>query len=491
MGATQEDVSDVDGAKGQDESDGKRGPGRPGLLVRLRTFFFAGILVTAPVGITFWLAWNVIGFIDDQVTPLVPPQWNPETYLPFSIPGLGLVISIVFLTLTGFVAAGYAGRVLVRLGERLVARVPVARSVYSWTKQVFETVLSQQSTAFNEVVLVEYPCREIWAVGFITGRTVGEVQGLTEETVFNVFIPATPNPTTGFLLFIPEGDIRHLDMTVEEGIKLVISGGIVMPPQRSAEEAAEIAEATAARERPADAERAGGPHGGDGKLDLLKRLRNYFFAGVLVTAPIGITIWIAWSLVGFVDDQVMPLIPDRWNPESYLPFSLPGLGVLVMIVGLIVVGFFAAGVVGRNLVGIGERLLDRMPIIRGIYAAIKQLIETVFKEQSKAFREVVLIQYPRKDAWAIGFIAGETETHVQHETAREVVNVFLPTTPNPTSGFLLFVPREDVLALGMTVEEGIKMVVSGGIVTPPDRREAPDAGEDEGEGDAPKIAESA
>ena len=484
-------MSDVDGAKGQDESDGKRGPGRPGLLVRLRTFFFAGILVTAPVGITFWLAWNVIGFIDDQVTPLVPPQWNPETYLPFSIPGLGLVISIVFLTLTGFVAAGYAGRVLVRLGERLVARVPVARSVYSWTKQVFETVLSQKSTAFNEVVLVEYPCREIWAVGFITGRTVGEVQGLTEETVFNVFIPATPNPTTGFLLFIPEGDIRHLDMTVEEGIKLVISGGIVMPPQRSAEEAAEIAEATAARERPADAERAGGQHGGDGKLDLLKRLRNYFFAGVLVTAPIGITIWIAWSLVGFVDDQVMPLIPDRWNPESYLPFSLPGLGVLVMIVGLIVVGFFAAGVVGRNLVGIGERLLDRMPIIRGIYAAIKQLIETVFKEQSKAFREVVLIQYPRKDAWAIGFIAGETETHVQHETAREVVNVFLPTTPNPTSGFLLFVPREDVLALGMTVEEGIKMVVSGGIVTPPDRREAPDAGEDEGEGDAPKIAESA
>ena len=482
-------MSGVDSAKSKDRSDGKRGPGRPGPVSRLRTYFFAGILVVAPVGITFWLAWKVIGFIDNQVTPLVPPQWNPETYLPFSIPGLGLIISIVVLIVIGFVAAGYAGRALVRLGERLVARVPVARSVYSWTKQVFETVLSQQSTAFNEVVLVEYPCRGIWAVGFITGQTVGEVQGLTEETVFNVFIPATPNPTTGFLLFIPERDIHHLEMTVEEGIKLVISGGIVVPPQRSAEEAAEIVEATAARERPLDAETPGEHHGDGGKLDLLKRLRNYFFAGVLVTAPIGITIWIGWGLVSWVDDQVVPFIPARWNPESYLPFSLPGLGVLVAIFVLVMIGFLTAGLVGRNLVGLGERLLDRMPVIRGVYGAVKQVLETVLKEQSKAFRQVILIQYPRKESWAIGFITGETEGNVQRGTPRDVVNVFLPTTPNPTSGFLLFVPRDEIQDLTMTVEEGIKMVVSGGIVTPPTRAEAEDG--DAGDPGEPKIAESA
>ncbi len=466
-------------------TDTKR-PGRPGLPRRLRNYFLAGILVTAPVGITFWLAWKVIGFIDNRVTPLVPPQWNPETYLPFGVPGLGLIIAIVVLIAIGFFAAGYAGRAILRTGERMVARVPVARGVYSWTKQVFETVLSQQSAAFNEVVLIEYPCRGIWAVGFITGQTVGEVQDLTEETVFNVFIPATPNPTTGFLLFIPKRDIHHLEMTVEEGIKLVISGGIVVPPERTAEEAATIAEA---RRRQVRAEKAG-EHPGDGsKLDLLKRLRNYFFAGVLVTAPIGITIWIAWSFVTFVDDSVMPLIPQKWNPETYLPFGVPGLGVLVVIVALIVIGFFAAGVLGRNLVGIGERLLDRMPVIRGVYAAVKQVLETVLQEQGKAFREVVLIQYPRKESWAIGFVTGQTEAHIQHGTPRSVINVFLPTTPNPTSGFLLFVPREELQPLGMTVEEGIKMVVSGGIVTPPDRRErpgAPPAGVAE-----PEIAESA
>lgn len=463
-------------------------PTKPRPVVRLRNYFLAGVLVAAPVGITFLLTWKVIAFIDDTVTPLLPPNWNPETYLPFSVPGLGLVVAAVFLTVAGFVATGIAGRAFLRLGERLVANVPVARSIYSWTKQVFETVLSQQSTAFNEVVLIEYPSRAIWAVGFITGQTVGEVQQLTAETVYNVFIPATPNPTTGFLLFIPDRDIHRLDMTVEEGIKLVISGGIVMPRERSAEEAAEFIEAAAARQRPDDAKPQ--EHHVE-PIGPIKRLRNYFFAGVLVTAPIAITIWIGWGLVSWIDDQVIPFIPARWNPETYLPFSVPGLGVLVAIFILVVIGFLTAGLVGRNLVGLGERLLDRMPVIRGVYAAVKQVIETVLKEQSKAFRQVILIQYPRKESWAIGFVTGETEGQIQSGTPEDVVNVFLPTTPNPTSGFLLFVPHDEIQNLSMTVEEGIKMVVSGGIVTPPagNAEEGAEEG-DRGPSDS-KIVESA
>ncbi len=470
-------------AQNQAQEDADSAPPKPpaagpGPITRLRNYFLAGILVTAPVGITFLLAWKVITFIDDSVKALVPPRWDPETYLPFSVPGLGLVVSVVFLTLAGFIATGIAGRAIVRLSEHFVGNVPVARSIYSWTKQVFETVLSQQSTAFNEVVLIEYPSRGVWAVGFITGQTVGEVQQLTAETVYNVFVPATPNPTTGFLLFIPDRDIHRLDMTVEEGIKLVISGGIVQPRQRSAEE-------VAARQQRTDVEPVEEHHGD--KLSPLTRLRNYFFAGVLVTAPIGITIWIGWGLVSWIDDQVIPFIPAQWNPQTYLPFGLPGLGVLVAIFVLIMVGFLTAGLVGRNLVGLGERMLDRMPVIRGVYAAVKQVLETVLKEQSKAFRQVILIQYPRKKSWAIGFISGETENNVQRGTPADVVNVFLPTTPNPTSGFLLFVPRDEIQELSMTVEEGIKMVVSGGIVTPPARAEAAD-GDGDGE---PKIAESA
>ena len=475
----------MDGRHGQDETEGPRGldqtkesgPGRTRLVTRLRNYFLAGILIIAPVGITFWLAWKVVAFIDDQVTPLIPAQWNPETYLPFALPGFGIIIAAVFLTAVGFMAAGYSGRFIMNIGERVVARVPVVRSVYSWTKQVFETVLSQKSTAFNEVVLVEFPRRGMWAIGFLTGQTVGEVQALTDETVFNVFVPATPNPTTGFLLFIPKRDIHHLDMTVEEGIKLVISGGIVVPQKRSGMES--VAEVAAAAARAHDLKRAG----------ILRKLRNYFFAGVLVTAPISITVWLAWGFISFVDDWVTPVIPPSWNPETYLPFSIPGLGVVLLVIVFTATGFLAAGLVGRTLVGVGERFLDGMPVIRSIYAAIKQLIETILQEQSPAFREVVLIQYPRPESWAIGFMTGETETQVQHETSSKVVNVFLPTTPNPTSGFLLFVPREEMQRLSMTVEEGIKMVVSGGIVTPPDRRAEAD-GEDI-EDPSPEVAKSA
>ena len=458
-----------------------------GAAVRLRNYFLAGVLVTAPISITFWLTWRVITFIDDRVTPIIPPQWNPESYLPFGIPGLGLIVALVALTLIGFVAAGYLGRMTMRISERIVGRVPIVRSVYSWTKQVFETVLSQSSSAFREVVLIEYPRPGCWAVGFITGRTVGEVQRLTAAPVYNVFVPATPNPTTGFLLFVPKEDVHHLDLTVEEGIKLVISGGIVVPDQASFEgaEPAEIAKAQAEASATSRLQAPGAPvaDNGNGKQrrrrreapphspGFIRRLRNYFFAGVLVTAPIAITVWLAWEFVAFVDDQVTPYIPVRWNPETYLPFSLPGLGVVVVVFGLIMIGFLTAGLVGRSLIAAGERLLARMPVIRSLYSAVKQILETVFKEQSRAFREVILLEYPRKNCWALGFITGSAESGIQDLTPDDTVNVFLPTTPNPTSGFLLFLPRKETQTLVMTVEEGIKMVVSGGIVTPPDQGE--------------------
>lgn len=205
---------------------------RPRMSARLRAYFFAGVLVTAPLAITFWLVWQVISWIDRSIKPLIPAQYNPETYLPFSVPGIGLVVSIVFLTLVGAFAAGFFGKLFVRMSERILARMPVVRSIYGATKQIFETVLAQSSRAFRDVVLVEYPRRGIWAIGFITGTTEGEVQELTEDVVVNVFLPTTPNPTSGFLLFLPKRDLIYLSMSVEEGIKMVVSGGIVTPPDR-------------------------------------------------------------------------------------------------------------------------------------------------------------------------------------------------------------------------------------------------------------------
>lgn len=206
------------------------------------------------------------------------------------------------------------------------------------------------------------------------------------------------------------------------------------------------------------------------KMSLMGRVRAYFFAGILITAPISITLYLAWQLVTFVDNSVRPLIPVKYNPETYLPFGLPGLGLVVIFIVLTLIGAFTAGFVGRFFIRLSEELLGRMPVVRSVYNAVKQILETVLAQQSNAFREAVLVEYPRRGLWAIAFITGRTEGEVQNLTEEETINIFLPTTPNPTSGFLLFVPKEDIIRLDMSVEEAIKMVISGGLVTPPDRR---------------------
>jgi len=200
------------------------------------------------------------------------------------------------------------------------------------------------------------------------------------------------------------------------------------------------------------------------------RLRTYFLTGIVVAAPIGITVWLAWQFIAFVDGQVRPLLPAKYNPESYVPFALPGVGLVVSIIALTLIGALAANFLGKALMRFGERIVDRMPVIRALYGALKQIFETVLAQSSESFREVVMVEYPRKDVWALAFVTSQTEGEIQNLTEEEMVNIFLPTTPNPTSGFLLFVPRRDLVPLTMSVEDGIKLVISGGIITPPDTR---------------------
>lgn len=201
-------------------------------------------------------------------------------------------------------------------------------------------------------------------------------------------------------------------------------------------------------------------------MALIARLRAYFFAGILITAPVSITIYLAWLFVTFVDSRVSLLLPTRFNPENYLPFAVPGLGLLMVGGALIVIGALTAGYLGRLITRVLDGVLARMPVLRSIYRAVKQVFETVLANKSNAFRQAVLVEYPRRGIWTIGFLTGVTKGEVQTVTGEEVINIFVPTTPNPTSGFLLFVPRADVIELAMSVEDALKMIVSGGIVTP-------------------------
>ncbi|MCR6632135.1 MAG: DUF502 domain-containing protein [Magnetospirillum sp.] len=201
-----------------------------GIMGRLRAYFFAGILVTAPVSITFYLAWQFIRFMDDQVSPLIPPAFNPKNW---GIPGFGLVLVVVSLTLIGALTAGFAGRLLVRVYDAVMDRMPVLRGIYSAVKQIFETMLAQKANAFREVALIEYPRKGIWTLAFITGTTSGDVRARFDEEMVNVFVPTTPNPTSGFLLFLPRSEVQVLDMNVEDGIKMVVSTGIITPPEKA------------------------------------------------------------------------------------------------------------------------------------------------------------------------------------------------------------------------------------------------------------------
>lgn len=210
------------------------------------------------------------------------------------------------------------------------------------------------------------------------------------------------------------------------------------------------------------------------RIGLIGRLRAYFLAGVLVTAPIAITVYIAWWLISFIDGNIRPLIPAAYNPENFLPFWIPGIGVLVVILAVTLIGAFAAGYVGRLVLGLGEGLVERMPVVRSVYGAVKQIFETVLAKKSNAFREVVVIQYPRHGVWSLGFITGSAHPEIQQVTSgasagEEMVNVFIPCAP-PTTGFLVMAPKREVTVLSITVEDGLKMVMSGGIVIPPDRR---------------------
>ena len=206
-------------------------PRRPGLFASLRASFLTGLIVIAPVGLTIWLIWSVIGWIDSVVLPLVPYDFQPEEYIGINLRGIGVIIFLLFTIIVGWLAKGFLGRSLIRVAENVVQNVPVVRSIYSGVKQIAETVFAQSERSFEKACLFEYPRKGIWAIGFISTTAKGEVadRATTSGDLVSVFVPTTPNPTSGFLLFFPREDIMELERSVEDAAKLVISAGLVYP----------------------------------------------------------------------------------------------------------------------------------------------------------------------------------------------------------------------------------------------------------------------
>ncbi len=213
------------------------------------------------------------------------------------------------------------------------------------------------------------------------------------------------------------------------------------------------------------------------RLRLVAVLRNNFLTGLVVVVPIAITMWLIWTFVGWIDSWVLPFVPAAYQPEKLMQdlfgpdthLNVRGVGVGLFLIFTVLVGWMAKGLIGRSFLAWGERLVDRMPVVRSLYNGIKQIAETVFSQSGETkFDTACLVEYPRKGIWAIAFIStrakGEINRRIDVES--DIMSVFLPTTPNPTSGFLLFVPKSDVIVLDMSVEDAAKLVISAGLVYP-------------------------
>lgn len=202
----------------------------------------------------------------------------------------------------------------------------------------------------------------------------------------------------------------------------------------------------------------------------MKHFRRYLVAGLLVWVPLGVTIFILRVLIGLMDRTLL-LIPVKYRPEEWLGFAIPGLGLLLTLVVVLVTGLLAANIVGRSMVGLWESLLDRIPIVRSVYSASKNFTEIVFSDSSQSFKKVLLIEYPRRDCYSLAFQTATSLGEVQGRTGEEVICTFVPTTPNPTSGYLIIVPKKEVIELDMEIDEALKMIISLGVVIPTWRKD--------------------
>ncbi len=199
------------------------------------------------------------------------------------------------------------------------------------------------------------------------------------------------------------------------------------------------------------------------------RLRGYFLTGLIIVGPVAITVYVVWWFINLIDGWVKPLIPEAYLPENYLPFTVPGVGLIVGILALMLIGALIANLFGRSIVSYGEMMLDRMPVVRGVYKLLKQIFTTVFSKTGTSFKRVGLIEFPRRGLFAVVFVSNEPPNEVKEKVGNgeELMTVFLPNAPNPTTGFVLFMPKKDVTLLDMSVEDGAKLVVSAGLVAPP------------------------
>lgn len=230
------------------------------------------------------------------------------------------------------------------------------------------------------------------------------------------------------------------------------------------------------------------------RWSLVRWLRGRFIAGMVIVAPIAVTVYVLQFIITTIDQVVLPLLPEVVKPETYINYAVPGFGLVVLLVSLTLLGAIAANLIGRSIIGLGDRIIDQIPVVKTIYASLRQLFNVIGNSQTVKFNRCVLVEYPRKGLWCVGFVSSEARGEIAEKMGEDYLGVFIPTSPNPTSGFLVFSHRDQVTDLDMSVEDGAKMILSGGLVVPQSQTEVAKIASSKksisGESDSAKKAKS-
>ncbi|NLV41565.1 MAG: DUF502 domain-containing protein [Candidatus Hydrogenedentes bacterium] len=437
---------------------------RARVAARLQAYLFRGLLVVVPLGISLYAVVFIYRFTAARLVPFVRPVAG-------ELPDAAVVLAAVFLFLAalfvlGVVARAALGKRLIRLLELVLQKIPVVKTIYGAAKQVVETMSpGEEQVKYKAAVLVSFPTRNVFSLGFLTGKS--HVEGVGDRV--RVFVPTTPNPTSGYFVLYPAGNVYSSGISVEDAVKSALSGGILMPSDMDMRPISDVdallPEVGAERDEddPADPQPA---------MKLRRRarrlgrrvsvlVRNRLLSGLLLIVPIVITVMVIRFIYNISIGKLTPLAQSAFGDFPAQVVTV--LSVAAFIAGVYLVGAVTTAFLGRKLVQMGEFFIEQLPLVKTIYGASKQMVEALtFQNAGETAKVPVLVPFPFRGAYCLGFLIG---------TARDAggtvyQRVYLPTTPNITVGMLELYPEEDVLVCRMTVEDAVKAIVSGGILAP-------------------------
>jgi uncharacterized membrane protein len=418
------------------------------LKTSVRGYILRGMLVLVPLGVT---AYVLVLCYRLTAGHLAPPLRKYVGEMPeYAIVILSIAIFVLILYSIGFTASLVIGRRFIALGESFLKRIPIVKTIYGASQQAVDALSTEEGAqSYQAAVVVPFPSPEAKAIAFVTGKLDIEGEGI----FYRVFVPTTPNPTSGYFMIYPPESIEHTNLTVEDALKAIISAGILTPKDFQLVEGADVSTIVspvhAAEKRPVHVQRSP-----------LQALQKRLISGLLVLVPIGITIFIVNFIYDLTAGRIAPIAQRIAGPS---PYATAIVSIALMLVTLYITGYFATAVFGARLIRFMEYLLGRIPFVPVVYGATKQIVETIVNPDSgPKFEEPVLATFPHPGVRVLGFVVGRMKLI----NGPLYIKVFVPTAPNITVGFLELYQSDHVSGCSMTLEEALKMVVSCGIVGP-------------------------